>query len=45
MIINTGGRDVVIDKVSVEAKKWYGQCNTKVYYESTSASISADLDM
>jgi Na+-transporting NADH:ubiquinone oxidoreductase subunit NqrB len=40
MIINTGGRDVVIDKLTVRGQEcaW-----TSVYYNITSASISDDL--
>jgi len=40
MIINTGGRDVVIDKITVRGQ----ECEwTNVYYNITSDSISADL--
>jgi hypothetical protein len=40
MIINTGGRDVVIDKITVRGQ----ECDwTKVFYNITSGSISADL--
>jgi hypothetical protein len=40
MIINTGGRDVVIDKISVRGQEsvW-----TKVCYNITTGAISADL--
>ncbi|MDH5481254.1 MAG: hypothetical protein OEY22_00025 [Candidatus Bathyarchaeota archaeon] len=40
IIINTGGRDVVIDKITVRGQdsEW-----TDVYYNITSGSISADL--
>jgi hypothetical protein len=40
MIINTGGRDVVIDKLTVRGQEvaW-----TNVYYNTTTASISDDL--
>jgi hypothetical protein len=40
MIINTGGRDVVIDKLTVRGQEvaW-----TNVYYNTTTASVSADL--
>jgi phage tail protein X len=40
MIINTGGRDIVIDKVTVRGQTvdW-----TDIYYCKTTASISADL--
>jgi len=40
IIINTGGRDVVIDKITArgQEKAW-----TDVYYNVTSGSISADL--
>jgi len=40
MIINTGGRDIVIDKVTVRGQtmNW-----SYVYYNITQASISADL--
>jgi hypothetical protein len=40
MIINTGGRDVVLDKVTVRGQEcaW-----ANVFYNVTSASISADL--
>jgi len=40
MIINTGGRDVVIDKLTVRGQEvqW-----TNVYYNVTTASVSADL--
>jgi hypothetical protein len=41
VIINTGGRDVVIDKITArgQEKAW-----TDVYYNITSGSISADLE-
>jgi hypothetical protein len=40
MIINTGGRDVVLDKVTVRGQ----ECTwTNVFYNVTSASIAADL--
>ncbi|MEM3731810.1 MAG: hypothetical protein QW667_07730 [Candidatus Bathyarchaeia archaeon] len=40
IIINTGGRDVVIDKISVRGQ----ECDwSKVFYNITSGSISADL--
>jgi hypothetical protein len=44
MIINTGGRDIVIDKLSVRGQEvqWAGQTQ-KVYYATTTKSISADL--
>ena len=40
MLINTGGRDLVIDKISVRGQEstW-----TNVYYEVTTDSISGDL--
>jgi hypothetical protein len=40
MIINTGGRDVVLDKVTVRGQEcaW-----ANVFYNVTTASISADL--
>lgn len=40
MIINTGGRDVVIDKITIRGQEsdW-----TNVYYNVTSGSITADL--
>jgi len=40
LIINTGGRDVVIDKISVRGQEtlW-----TNVYYNKTTNAISADL--
>ena len=40
MIINTGGRDVVIDKLTVRGQEcaW-----TNVYYNTTTDSVSADL--
>ena len=41
MIINTGGRDIVLDKISVrgQAVDW-----AKVYYKTTTDSISGDLN-
>ncbi len=44
MIINTGGRDIVIDKLSVRGQEvtWAG-ATQKVYYTTTTESISADL--
>jgi hypothetical protein len=44
MIINTGGRDIVIDKLSVRGQEvqWAGTTQ-KVYYAVTTESISADL--
>ena len=41
VIINTGGRDVVIDKITArgQEKEWTG-----IYYSVTSGSISADLE-
>ena len=44
MIINTGGRDIVLDKLSVRGQEvqWAGTTQ-KVYYTTTTASISADL--
>jgi hypothetical protein len=44
MIINTGGRDIVIDKLSVRGQEvqWAGTTQ-KVYYTTTTESISADL--
>jgi len=41
VIINTGGRDVVIDKISVRGQEsdW-----SNVYYNITSGGISADLE-
>jgi hypothetical protein len=44
MIINTGGRDIVIDKLSVRGQEvqWAGTTQ-KVYYTVTTESISADL--
>jgi hypothetical protein len=44
MIINTGGRDIVIDKLSVRGQEvtWSGDTQ-KVYYTVTTESISADL--
>ena len=40
MIINTGGRDVVIDKLTVRGQEvtW-----TNVFYNTTTSSVSADL--
>jgi hypothetical protein len=46
MIINTGGRDIVIDKLSVRGQEvaWSsGTSNQKVYYNITTNSISEDL--
>jgi heme/copper-type cytochrome/quinol oxidase subunit 2 len=44
MIINTGGRDVVIDKITVRGQEvaWNG-ATQKVYYKITTVSISSDL--
>jgi hypothetical protein len=44
MVINTGGRDVVIDKMTVRGQEaqWAG-ANQKVYYVTTTESISKDL--
>jgi hypothetical protein len=44
MIINTGGRDIVIDKLSVRGQEvtWNG-ANQDVFYTVTTESISADL--
>jgi hypothetical protein len=44
MIINTGGRDIVIDKLSVRGQEvaWNG-ATQKVYYTVTTESISSDL--
>ena len=44
MIINTGGRDIVIDKLSVRGQEvqWSGTTQ-KVKYNTTTASISDDL--
>jgi hypothetical protein len=44
MIINTGGRDIVLDKLSVRGQEvtWAGETQ-KVYYSTTTQSISADL--
>jgi hypothetical protein len=44
MIINTGGRDIVIDKLSIRGQEasWTGGTQT-VYYAVTTKSISADL--
>jgi hypothetical protein len=44
MIINTGGRDIVIDKLSVRGQEvtWAG-ATQKVYYTVTTESISSDL--
>ncbi|MCJ7722140.1 hypothetical protein MUO98_07040 [Candidatus Bathyarchaeota archaeon] len=47
MIINTGGRDVVIDKISVRGQEcdWNSSTASKfVNYVRTTDSISADLD-
>jgi len=47
MIINTGGRDVVIDKISVRGQEcdWNSSTANKfVNYVRTTDSISADLD-
>jgi hypothetical protein len=40
MIINTGGRDVVLDKITVRGQEcaW-----SNIYYNITTASVSADL--
>jgi hypothetical protein len=45
MIINTGGRDIVIDKLSVRGQEvaWSSTGDQKVYYTVTTQSISADL--
>jgi hypothetical protein len=45
MIINTGGRDIVIDKLSVRGQEvtWSGSGSQKVYYNVTTNSISEDL--
>jgi hypothetical protein len=45
MIINTGGRDIVIDKLSVRGQEvaWSGTSGQKVYYNTTTSSISDDL--
>ncbi|RJS68911.1 hypothetical protein CW693_03610 [Candidatus Bathyarchaeota archaeon] len=41
VIINTGGKDVVIDKITVRGQ----ECDwTNVYYNVTTGSISSDLD-
>jgi heme/copper-type cytochrome/quinol oxidase subunit 2 len=44
MIINTGGRDIVLDKLSVRGQEvtWAG-ATQKVYYTTTTESISSDL--
>jgi hypothetical protein len=44
MIINTGGRDIVIDKLSVRGQEvtWNG-ASQDVFYTVTTESISADL--
>jgi len=44
MIINTGGRDVVIDKLTVRGQEvsWAG-ATQKVYYAMTTDSVSSDL--
>jgi hypothetical protein len=44
MIINTGGRDIVIDKLSVRGQEvtWNG-ATQDVFYTTTTESISADL--
>jgi hypothetical protein len=44
MIINTGGRDIVIDKLSVRGQEitWNG-ATQDVFYNTTTASISDDL--
>jgi hypothetical protein len=44
LIINTGGRDIVLDKLSVRGQEvqWSGTPQ-KVYYVTTTASISDDL--
>jgi heme/copper-type cytochrome/quinol oxidase subunit 2 len=44
MIINTGGRDVVIDKLTVRGQEvtWNG-ATQDVFYKLTTASISSDL--
>src|SRR3972149_9117956 len=40
MIINTGGRDVVLDKITVRGQ----ECTwANVFYNTTTSSISADL--
>jgi hypothetical protein len=42
MIINTGGRDVVIDKLTVRGQ----ECSwSNVYYLTTTASVSQDLSL
>ena len=47
MLINTGGRDVVIDKISVRGQECYwnqsGNPVRCVYYNRTTGSISSDL--
>jgi len=41
MIINTGGRDVVIDKLTVRGQ----ECNwANVYYNITTKSVSSDIE-
>jgi heme/copper-type cytochrome/quinol oxidase subunit 2 len=44
MVINTGGRDVVIDKITVRGQEaqWAG-ATQKVFYVTTTESISNDL--
>jgi hypothetical protein len=44
MIINTGGRDIVLDKISVRGQEvqWNGT-SQKIFYTTTTESISADL--
>ncbi|MEM3694916.1 MAG: hypothetical protein QXJ11_03035 [Candidatus Bathyarchaeia archaeon] len=44
LIINTGGRDVVIDKIAVRGQEcdWNGSL-TKVYYNKTQDTINVDL--
>jgi hypothetical protein len=44
MIINTGGRDVVLDKLTVRGQEvaWAG-ATQKVYYAITTDSVSSDL--
>jgi hypothetical protein len=44
MIINTGGRDIVIDKLSVRGQEvtWNGT-SQKIFYTTTTESISSDL--
>jgi hypothetical protein len=45
LIINTGGRDIVIDKLSVRGQEvaWSSTGDQKVYYKTTTDSISDDL--